>query len=174
MKDKKYVPEQVAEQLLQYAKNGWQSLFQNGAAMQDAVLADVIELARNSTYAKDHGFDGIKTKEEFLQKVPLSEYGDYVAYIQDNMRQDSQQLTALEIRILSAFHRPFWAGQILYRNQTGGVGPSVEHRYLEYVFSRAGAGDAGSKCKNAGGNKLFSHRGSPQWETGAQNVWTSG
>lgn len=96
MENRKTVPEQVAEQLLQYAKDGWQSLFQNGAAMQDAVLADMIELGRNSTYAKEHGFDGIRTKEEFLQKIPLSEYDDYVAYIQDNMQADRKQLTALE------------------------------------------------------------------------------
>ena len=60
------VPEQVAERLMQYAQDGWQSLFQNGAAMQEAVLADIIEFSRNSAYAQDHGFAGIRTKEEFL------------------------------------------------------------------------------------------------------------
>ena len=59
------VPEQVAERLMQYAQDGWQSLFQNGAAMQEAVLADIIEFSRNSAYAQDHGFAGIRTKEEF-------------------------------------------------------------------------------------------------------------
>lgn len=90
------VPEQVAERLMQYAQDGWQSLFQNGAAMQEAVLADIIEFGRNSAYAQDHGFAGIGTKEEFLQKVPISEYGDYVSYVQDNMQKDAQQLTDLE------------------------------------------------------------------------------
>lgn len=90
------IPEQVAEHLMQYAQDGWQSLFQNGAAMQDAVLADIIEFGRNSAYAEEHGFAGIRTKEEFLQKVPISEYGDYVSYVQDNMLKDAQQLTDLE------------------------------------------------------------------------------
>ena len=37
-------------------------------------------------YAKDKGFAGAKTKEEFLQKAPVSAYDDYRPYIQENLK----------------------------------------------------------------------------------------
>ena len=40
--------EQIAGKLGFYYKNGWESLFEEGAAIQDAVLTDIMALARNS------------------------------------------------------------------------------------------------------------------------------
>ncbi len=96
MKKSNYVPEQVANQLAEYYQNGFDQLFANGHAMQDEVLQDIIELGRNSDYAKDKGFADIKTKEEFWAKVPVSEYEDYRMYVERNMKKDNKQLTDLE------------------------------------------------------------------------------
>ena len=96
MEIKKYVPEQVEDCLLQYYQQGWQLLFDNGVTMQQRVLQDILMLGNQSQYAKDHGFAGISTKEEFCAKVPISEYKDYQKYIEKNMRQDNNQLTVQE------------------------------------------------------------------------------
>ena len=93
---KKSVPEMVSEQMAYYYQHGLQPLFDRGAAMQDDVLMDIIELGRNSLYAKEHGFADIQTKEEFYLKVPVSEYEDYRPYVAANMREDTEQLSSLE------------------------------------------------------------------------------
>lgn len=93
---KKRVPEKVAEQLAYYYQHGLQSLFDAGIAVQDEVLTDLIELGRESLYAKEHGFGDIQTKEEFCAKVPVSDYEDYRAYVAQNMKADAKQLSELE------------------------------------------------------------------------------
>lgn len=92
---RKTVPEQISEKMGEYYVNGIQSIFENGAELQRQVLEDMIALCKDTTYAKDHGFGGIQTKEEFKAKVPVSEYSDYVSYIEENMHNDAGQLTAL-------------------------------------------------------------------------------
>lgn len=94
--EKKRVPEIVSEQLMYYYKHGLQSLFDMGTTMQDNVLMDIIELGKNSLYAKEHGFSDIQTKEDFALKVPVSEYEDYRAYVTENMKNDAKQLSELE------------------------------------------------------------------------------
>lgn len=102
----KRVPEMVSAQLMHYYQHGLQALFDSGTTMQDKVLMDIIELGKNSLYAKEHGFAAIQTKEEFYLKVPVSEYEDYRAYIAENMKKDEKQLSELETEyyLLSTGH----------------------------------------------------------------------
>ncbi len=76
--ERQFVPEYVQQNMMEYYKNGVPSLFEHGVEMQRCVLEDIIALGCNSQYAKDKGFDGITSREEFMKKVPLSDYGDYV------------------------------------------------------------------------------------------------
>ena len=94
--EQKTILEQIAGNLGYFYQNGWDELFANGAAIQDAVLADIMRMAQNSDYAKDKGFADAKTKEEFLQKAPVSAYDDYRPYIQENLKNDAGQLTGQE------------------------------------------------------------------------------
>ena len=82
---KKTTLEQLSENLGYFYKNGW-----------DAVLADILAMAKDSAYAKENGFANVQTKEEFLQKAPISDYNDYRPYIRDNLKNDAGQLTAQE------------------------------------------------------------------------------
>ncbi|MBQ5863306.1 MAG: GH3 auxin-responsive promoter family protein [Peptococcaceae bacterium] len=93
---KKTTLEQLSENLGYFYKNGWDALFDNGMAIQDAVLADILAMAKDSAYAKENGFANVQTKEEFLQKAPISDYNDYRPYICDNLKNDAGQLTAQE------------------------------------------------------------------------------
>lgn len=93
--DRKFVPEYIQQNMLQYLQNGVPSLFEHGVDMQHRVLEDIIALGRESQYAKDKGFAGITTREEFMKKVPLSDYSDYVMYINENMQEDCGQVVSL-------------------------------------------------------------------------------
>ncbi len=95
MSEKKYIPELVSDDKGRYFVEGFDALYAAGAEMQDEVLDEIIALTSNSAYACDYGFAGISTKEEFRARVPLSEYGDYVSYVHDNMEHDKGQLIAL-------------------------------------------------------------------------------
>lgn len=119
--DKKSVPEQVATDLMHYYQNGWQLLFDAGQAMQEQVLLDIIELGNHSAYAKDHGFAGITTKEEFRARVPLSDYSDYRAYVADNMKQDNGQLTALETEYYLLSTGMSNSGKLYVENRLGAL-----------------------------------------------------
>ena len=88
--------EQIANNLGYFYKNGWDLLFDNGVAIQEAVLADILAMAKDSDYAKKHGFSNVQNKEEFLQNAPISTYEDYRPYVQANMKEDAGQLTAQE------------------------------------------------------------------------------
>ena len=116
---KKYVPEKIAEKLSDYYQNGWQILFDEGMQMQDDVLLDIISLGNNSAYAKDHGFAGIKTKEEFRACVPISEYSDYRKYIDANMQNDNGQLTSLETEYYLLSTGMSNSGKIYAENRLG-------------------------------------------------------
>lgn len=116
---KKYVPEKIAEKLSDYYQNGWQILFDEGMQMQDDVLLDIISLGNNSAYAKDHGFAGIKTKEEFRARVPISEYSDYRKYIDANMQNDNGQLTSLETEYYLLSTGMSNSGKIYAENRLG-------------------------------------------------------
>ncbi len=63
------IPEQVAEHLMQYAQDGWQSLFQNGAAMQDAVLAETVRMRRSMVSRE------FAQKKNFYRRFPFQNMG---------------------------------------------------------------------------------------------------
>ncbi len=96
VENRKYVPQRVAENLMWYYQNGFDKLFDDGVAVQQRVLEDLVELSKHSDYAINHGFGNINTTEEFLEHVPMSIYDDYRSYIEANMQKDSEQLTKLE------------------------------------------------------------------------------
>lgn len=95
MERKKYTPELVNDRLNGYYKTGIESLFDDGLQWQEKVLQDIIELGNQSEYAKDKDFFDIHSKEEFFEKVPLSDYQDYLPYIMANMQNDSNQVSSL-------------------------------------------------------------------------------
>lgn len=96
MYENKYVPEIIAEKIFAYYQEGFDPLFEEGQAIQEAVLKDIIALSKGSKYAVDHGFLAIDSIQDFRAVVPISEYGDYYPYIQDNLKVDRCQITCQE------------------------------------------------------------------------------
>lgn len=93
MEEKKYIPEIVAENIGRYYQDGFQGLFDAGTEIQEKVLADIIALSKGSQYARDKGFADIDSKEAFCEQVPVSEYVDYLPYIEANMKADEHQVS---------------------------------------------------------------------------------
>lgn len=94
----KTMPEKVTEQLMTYFQDDWQTFFAQGEQMQNTVLEEIITLCQSSAYAQDHGFAQIESLQEFREKVPISEYEDYLPYIAANMKEDRGELIALETK----------------------------------------------------------------------------
>lgn len=54
----------------------------NVKTSQEAVLEKMIRTSRDTAYGKDHGFDKIKTIEDFRKAVPISGFGRHRPYVE--------------------------------------------------------------------------------------------
>jgi hypothetical protein len=77
-----------------------------GVETQQAVFDELLAKARNTAFGKDHGFDQIKTYEDFKRNVPIRDYEGFRAYI--------DKIIAGEKDIL-------WPGQPIYFCKTSGT-----------------------------------------------------
>lgn len=57
----------------------------------EALLRKIIKKNRNTEFGRLHGFDKIRSIEDFRKNVPVSGYEDYVAYI-DRMKEGEENL----------------------------------------------------------------------------------
>ena len=63
------------------------------ADVQRRVLGGIIQRNCNTVYGRKYGFGEIGTAEEYQEKVPLSVYGDYEAYILRMIAGEEKVLT---------------------------------------------------------------------------------
>lgn len=122
MDTKKYIPERVKNDLGSYFVKGFDDLYAHGAKVQDEVLDEIIELVKDSAYARDHGFVGVSSKEEFLAKAPVSEYADYVDYVARDMEGEGNQLSSLPTdHYLMSTGRGDFAGKYYIETRVGAI-----------------------------------------------------
>lgn len=74
--------------------------------VQDQVFKDLIQNAAETGFGKDHGFNEIKTHEDFVSKVPVRDYEELRFYV--------DRMVAGEPNIL-------WPGKPLYYAKTSGT-----------------------------------------------------
>ncbi len=91
-----YVPQRLKSQLKTCFVTGFDSWYEQGISLQDEVLGEIMGLVAHSDYARDHGFEGITTKDEFKSRVPISDYADIEPYVLRNMKNDEHQLIDLD------------------------------------------------------------------------------
>jgi hypothetical protein len=58
----------------------------------------LIKKGRETQYGEDHGFDGIKSREDFCQRVPVVSYEDLFPYIERQLKGEDSVLWPGEIR----------------------------------------------------------------------------
>lgn len=73
---------------------------------QDLVFQDLIKKAAQTTFGKDHGFDGIKTHKDFVAKVPIRDYEELKQYVG---------------KIIDGGSDVLWPGKPIYFAKTSGT-----------------------------------------------------
>lgn len=78
----------------------------NPLETQEKVLQNLIEGGKNTLFGKDHGFDKIKTYEDFKKQVPIRDYEQIRSYIEKILAGESDVL---------------WKGKPIYFAKTSGT-----------------------------------------------------
>lgn len=68
--------------------------------VQEEKLKEILEKNKNTLYGKKYNFSEIKTPEEYREKVPLTNYEDYLEYIELIKNGEKNILTKEEIILL--------------------------------------------------------------------------
>ncbi len=60
---------------------GFEAGLKDPAGTQNRVFKSLIACGRDTAFGREHGFDGIRTYEDFVRQVPVREYDDLSPYI---------------------------------------------------------------------------------------------
>lgn len=89
-----------------------QKWMSTAAKTQQECFNDLITIARDTTFGKDHNFSSIKTYQDFQERVPIRDYEDLKEYIE---------------RIVSGEAHVLWPGKPLYFCKTSGTTSGVKY-----------------------------------------------
>ncbi len=84
----------------------------NAVEDQQAIFNLLIKTAAKTDFGKDHGFENIKTYEDFVQQVPVRDYEAFKPYIE---------------KIKQGRHNVLWKGQPIYFAKTSGTTSGVKY-----------------------------------------------
>lgn len=84
----------------------------NAVEDQLAIFNLLIKTAAKTDFGKDHGFENIKTYEDFVQQVPVRDYEAFKPYIE---------------KIKQGRHNVMWKGQPIYFAKTSGTTSGVKY-----------------------------------------------
>jgi len=79
---------------------------------QQATFTHLIKTAAKTEFGKEHGFENIKTYEDFVRQVPIRDYEAFKIYIE---------------RIKEGKHNVLWKGQPIYFAKTSGTTSGVKY-----------------------------------------------
>lgn len=79
---------------------------------QQATFSHLIKTAAKTEFGKEHGFENIKTYEDFIKQVPIRDYEAFKVYIE---------------RIKEGKHNVLWKGQPIYFAKTSGTTSGVKY-----------------------------------------------
>ena len=84
----------------------------NAVEDQQAIFNLLIKTAAKTDFGKDHGFENIKTYEDFVKQVPVRDYEAFKPYIE---------------KIKQGRHNVLWKGQPIYFAKTSGTTSGVKY-----------------------------------------------
>ena len=79
---------------------------------QQSIFNQLVKIGTKTDFGKDHGFDSIKTHDDFVKQVPLRDYEDFKPYIE---------------KIKGGRHNVLWKGQPIYFAKTSGTTSGVKY-----------------------------------------------
>ena len=79
---------------------------------QQSIFNDLIKSAAKTVFGKEHGFENIKSAEDFARQVPIRDYEEFKPYIE---------------KIKEGKHNILWKGQPIYFAKTSGTTSGVKY-----------------------------------------------
>ena len=79
---------------------------------QDAILKELLKMARTTEFGKEHGFQSINNYEEYKQAVPIRDYEEFKPYIN---------------KVKEGRHNILWKGKPIYFAKTSGTTSGVKY-----------------------------------------------
>ena len=108
MKIKSFFAKPFAAYIHKQIKKGIETAVQD----QQAIFNHLIKTAAKTEFGKEHGFENIKSYEDFVKQVPIRDYEEFKPYIE---------------KIKQGKHNVLWKGQPIYLAKTSGTTSGVKY-----------------------------------------------
>ena len=108
MKIKSLLAKPFAGYIYKQIKKGMDSAVED----QQSILNNLIKVGIKTEFGKEHGFDTIKTANDFAQQVPIRDYEEFKPYIE---------------KIKEGKHNVLWKGLPIYFAKTSGTTSGVKY-----------------------------------------------
>jgi hypothetical protein len=108
MKIKSFLAKPFASYIYKQIKKGMETAVQD----QQSIFTHLIKAAAKTEFGKAHGFENIKTYEDFVKQVPIRDYEAFKVYIE---------------KIKEGKHNILWKGQPIYLAKTSGTTSGVKY-----------------------------------------------
>ncbi len=108
MKIKSFLAKPFAGYIYKQIKKGIETAVED----QQSIFNDLIKTAGKTDFGKAHGFDTIKTMEDFAKQLPIRDYEQFKPYIE---------------KIREGKHNVLWKGQPIYFAKTSGTTSGVKY-----------------------------------------------
>jgi len=108
MKIKSFLAKPFAAYIYKQIKKGMETAVED----QQSIFNQLIKVGTKTEFGKDHGFENIKTYEDFVKQVPIRDYEAFKGYIE---------------KIKEGKHNVLWKGQPIYFAKTSGTTSGVKY-----------------------------------------------
>jgi hypothetical protein len=102
----------LAKPFASYIHNQLKKGAETAVADQEGIFKNLIKSAKNTEFGKDHGFENIKSYDDFKKAVPIRDYEQFKGYIQ---------------KIKDGKHNVLWKGMPIYFAKTSGTTSGVKY-----------------------------------------------
>ncbi len=108
MKIKSFLAKPFAAYIYKQIKKGMETAVED----QQSIFNQLIKVGTKTEFGKEHGFENIKTYEDFVKQVPIRDYEAFKGYIE---------------KIKEGKHNVLWKGQPIYFAKTSGTTSGVKY-----------------------------------------------
>src|SRR5882757_5839284 len=108
MKIKSFLAKPFAGYIYKQIKKGMETAVED----QQSIFNQLIKIGSKTEFGKDHGFENIKTHDDFVKQVPIRDYEEFKPYIE---------------KIKQGRHNVLWKGQPIYFAKTSGTTSGVKY-----------------------------------------------
>ncbi|MEP7108340.1 MAG: GH3 auxin-responsive promoter family protein [Ferruginibacter sp.] len=108
MKIKSFLAKPFAGYIYKQIKKGMETAVED----QLTIFNNLIKVGSRTTFGKEHGFENIKSYEDFVKQVPIRDYEEFKPYIE---------------KIKLGKHNVLWKGQPIYFAKTSGTTSGIKY-----------------------------------------------